>query len=48
MVLNVGSRTIGIVVDSVNEVLRVSREQISPVPPTVASDGNDYTARGGG
>jgi purine-binding chemotaxis protein CheW len=42
MVLNVGSRTIGIVVDSVNEVLRVSREQISPAPPTVASDGNDY------
>jgi purine-binding chemotaxis protein CheW len=42
MVLNVGSRTIGIVVDSVNEVLRVTREQISPAPPTVASAGNDY------
>lgn len=42
MVLNVGARTIGIIVDSVNEVLRVTREQISPAPPTVASSGNDY------
>jgi purine-binding chemotaxis protein CheW len=42
MVLNVSGRTIGIVVDSVNEVLRVSRAQISPAPPTVASAGNDY------
>jgi purine-binding chemotaxis protein CheW len=42
MVLHVGSRTIGIVVDSVNEVLRVTGEQISPAPPTVASSGNGY------
>ena len=42
MVLNVGRRTIGIVVDSVNEVLRVTDEQISPAPPTVASLGNQY------
>jgi purine-binding chemotaxis protein CheW len=42
MVLHVGTRTIGIVVDSVNEVLRVTGEQISPAPPTVASAGNDY------
>ncbi len=42
MVLNVGRRTIGIVVDSVSEVLRVSEEQISPAPPTVASLGNEY------
>ena len=42
MVLHVGSRTIGIVVDSVNEVLRVTREQISPAPPTVTSSGNEY------
>ncbi len=42
MVLNVGRRTIGIVVDSVNEVLRVSQDQISPAPPTVASLGNQY------
>jgi purine-binding chemotaxis protein CheW len=42
MVLHVGSRTIGIVVDSVNEVLRVTRQQISPAPPTVTSSGNEY------
>jgi purine-binding chemotaxis protein CheW len=44
MVLNVGRRTIGIMVDSVNEVLRASREQISPAPPTVTSAGNNYMA----
>lgn len=42
MVLNVGSRTTGIVVDSVSEVLRISQDQISPAPPTVASLGNEY------
>ncbi len=42
MVLHVGDRTIGIVVDSVNEVLRVTREQLSPAPPTVVSAGNEY------
>jgi len=42
MVLHVGQRTIGIVVDSVNEVLRVGMDQISPAPPTVASLGNEY------
>ena len=42
MVLHVGSRTIGIMVDSVNEVLRVTRDQISPAPPTVTSSGNEY------
>ena len=42
MVLHVGNRTIGIVVDSVNEVLRVTQQEISPVPPTVTSAGNEY------
>jgi purine-binding chemotaxis protein CheW len=42
MVLNVGRRTIGIVVDAVSEVLRVAGDQISPAPPTVASLGNEY------
>jgi purine-binding chemotaxis protein CheW len=42
MVLNVGSRTIGIVVDAVSEVLRVAGDQISPAPPTIASLGNEY------
>ena len=43
MVLNVGNRTIGIVVDSVNEVLRVSQDHISPAPPAVTSLSNQYT-----
>jgi len=42
MVLNVGTRTIGIVVDAVSEVLRVSGDQISEAPPTVSSLGNEY------
>ncbi len=42
MVLNVGTRTIGIVVDAVSEVLRVTGDQISEAPPTVASLGNEY------
>ena len=42
MVLNVSERMIGIVVDAVSEVLRVSGDQISEAPPTVASQGNEY------
>jgi purine-binding chemotaxis protein CheW len=42
MVLNVGERTIGIVVDSVSEVLRISEDQISPAPPDVAGQGKQY------
>ena len=42
MVMNVGSKTIGIIVDSVSEVLRISRDQIAPPPQTVASLGRDY------
>lgn len=42
MVLNVGSKTVGIVVDAVSEVLRVSHEDIAPPPPTVAGLGREY------
>ncbi len=42
MVLNVGTRTIGIIVDAVREVLRVTGDQISEAPPTVARLGNEY------
>lgn len=42
MVLRVGRRTIGIIVDSVSEVLRVTPQQISPAPPTVVSSGNEF------
>ena len=42
MVMQVGSRTIGIIVDAVDEVLRVSKKDIAPPPPTVAGLGQDY------
>jgi purine-binding chemotaxis protein CheW len=42
MVINVSDKTIGIVVDAVSEVFRVSRDQIAPPPPTVAQLGNEY------
>jgi len=42
MVLNVGSKTIGIVVDAVSEVLRVTNDQIASPPPTVAGVGREY------
>jgi purine-binding chemotaxis protein CheW len=42
MVLNFGGKTIGIVVDAVNEVLRVSTDQIAPPPPTVVGLGTEY------
>ncbi|MHB8974364.1 MAG: chemotaxis protein CheW [Pirellulaceae bacterium] len=42
LVLCAGSRTIGIVVDSVNQVLRVPRQDIVPAPSTVTSPGNEY------
>ncbi len=42
MVINVGGKTIGIIVDAVNEVLRILNDQISPPPPTVVGLGQDY------
>ncbi|MBN2473520.1 MAG: chemotaxis protein CheW [Pirellulales bacterium] len=42
MVLHVGTKTIGIIVDAVSEVLRVSPEMIAPPPPTVAGLGREY------
>jgi purine-binding chemotaxis protein CheW len=42
MVVNVGEKTIGIVVDAVSEVLRISQDQIAPPPPTVAGLNNEY------
>jgi len=42
MVVNVAGKTIGIIVDAVSEVLRISREQIAPPPPTVAGLGCQY------
>jgi len=42
MVLHVGTRTIGIIVDAVSEVLRVTNDEIAPPPPTVAGLGQEY------
>jgi purine-binding chemotaxis protein CheW len=42
MVLHVGTKTIGIVVDAVSEVLRVNHDQMAPPPPTVAGLGQEY------
>ncbi|HYW78472.1 MAG TPA: chemotaxis protein CheW [Thermoguttaceae bacterium] len=42
MVLHVGTRTIGIIVDAVSEVLRVTHDEIAPAPPTVAGLGREY------
>jgi purine-binding chemotaxis protein CheW len=42
MVLHVAQKTIGIVVDAVSEVLRVTPNQIAPPPPTVAGLGREY------
>ncbi len=42
MVMQVGSRTIGIIVDGVDEVLRISNKDIAPPPATVSGLGNEY------
>ncbi len=42
VVVNTSGKTIGVVVDSVSEVLRVLREQIDPPPQTVARLGREY------
>jgi purine-binding chemotaxis protein CheW len=42
MVLQAAGKTIGIMVDSVSEVLRVKNDQIAPPPPAVISFGNEY------
>ena len=42
MVVNVAGKTVGIIVDAVSEVLRISSDQIAPPPPTVAGLGREY------
>ncbi len=42
MVVNVAGKTIGIIVDAVSEVLRISQNQTAPPPPTVAGLGREY------
>ncbi len=40
--LQVSSDMIGIIVDALNEVLRATRDRITPSPPTVAGLGGEY------
>lgn len=42
IVINACGETIGLIVDAVNEVLRVSEEMLSPPPSTVAALGTNY------
>ncbi len=42
MVMQVGPRIIGIIVDGVDEVLRISSKDIAPPPATVSGLGNEY------
>lgn len=42
MVMNVGGKTIGIVVDAVSEVLRIAKDQVAPPPATVSGVGSEY------
>ena len=42
VVMNLNGRTVGVVVDGVSEVLRLSHEDISPTPPSLVGAGRDY------
>lgn len=42
IVVQVGIRTVGIIVDGVDEVLRISNNEIAPPPATVSGLGNEY------
>ena len=42
VVTQVNGKTIGIIVDAVSEVLRISKDQIAPPPPTVAGCAQEY------
>jgi purine-binding chemotaxis protein CheW len=42
MVLNMQGKMVGVVVDAVSEVLRISGKEITPPPPTVAGLGREY------
>jgi len=42
VVMNLNGRTVGVVVDGVNEVLRLAEDEISPTPPSLSGAGKDY------
>lgn len=42
VVINVSGRTLGVIVDAVSEVMRLSDDQIEPPPPVVSGIGHEY------
>lgn len=42
VVMNLAGRTVGVVVDGVSEVLRLSHDDIAPTPPSLSGAGRDY------
>jgi len=42
VVMNIGGRTVGAVVDGVSEVLRLSHEDMSPPPASLGGSGKEY------
>ncbi|WP_292937827.1 chemotaxis protein CheW [Noviherbaspirillum sp.] len=42
IILNIGRRVMGLVVDSVSDVIALSREQVKPVPEMVSALDTDY------
>lgn len=42
VVMNLNGRTVGVVVDAVSEVLRLSNDDISPTPQSLSGPGKDY------
>lgn len=42
VVMNLNGRTVGVVVDAVSEVLRLSLDDVSPTPQSLSSAGKDY------
>ena len=42
VVMNLNGRTVGVVVDGVNEVLRLSEDEVSPTPQSLSGAGKDY------
>ncbi len=42
MVVNVEDKTVGLIVDAVSEVLRISQDQVTPPPPAVSGLGREY------
>jgi purine-binding chemotaxis protein CheW len=42
VVANIKDKTIGVIVDAVTQVIRISQEEIDPAPPTVATVGSEH------